>query len=95
MTLAADGVLARERLLDESLAALRRDFAPHHARWYQRLFAALEPTLDELEARVDDLLALLAADNAANLAVGLRALGELERAKLLPATRSSTPSGRR
>ncbi|MEY2513454.1 MAG: hypothetical protein QOJ89_812 [bacterium] len=85
VTLAADGVVSRERLLDESLGALRRDFAPHHARWYQRLFAALEPSTDELEARVDDLLALLAADNPANLALALRALAELERAKRLPA----------
>jgi hypothetical protein len=85
VTLAADGVLPRDRLLDESLGALRRDFAPHHARWYQRLFAALQPSVDELAARVDDLLALLAAENPANLALGLKALTDLERAKRLPA----------
>ncbi len=76
-----------ERLLDETLRALRRDFAPHHARWHQKFFQALEPTADELEAALDDLLALLAAGNPALVAFALRALADLERGKRLPADR--------
>ena len=85
--LAAQGVIARERLLDEGLAALRRDFAPYHARWHLKLLAELEPTADELEARLDDLLALLAAEDPAVVAFGLKTLAELERARRLPPER--------
>jgi uncharacterized protein DUF6493 len=82
--LAADGTISRDRLLDESLAALRRDFSPHNARWYHKLHEALEPTPEERLARLDDLLALLASAHPAVVGFALRALEKLERARLLP-----------
>ncbi len=85
--LAADGTIPRARLLDETLAALRRDFSAHNARWYHKLHEALEPTPEEQLARLDELLALLAAADPAVVGFALRALDKLERARLLPAER--------
>jgi hypothetical protein len=83
--LAADGTISRARLLDETLAALRRDFSPHNARWYHKLHEALEPTPEEHVARLDELLALLASSDAAVVGFSLRALDRLERKGVLPA----------
>ena len=83
--LAADGTVPRDRLLDQSLTALRRDFSPYHARWFRKLHEALEPTPDEHAARQDELLALLASEDPAVVAFAVRALAKLERAKRLDA----------
>jgi Family of unknown function (DUF6493) len=85
--LAAEGTVPRDRLLDATLEALRRDFSPHNTRWFTKMHDALEPTPEEHAARLDDLLALLAAEDPANVGFSLRALGRLERAKRLPADR--------
>ena len=85
--LAADGTIPRDRLLDETLAALRRDFSAHNSRWYHKLHETLEPTPEEQLARLDELLALLASADPAVVGFALRALGRLERARLLPADR--------
>ena len=85
--LAADGTISRDRLLDETLAALRRDFSAHNARWYHKLYEALEPTPEEQVARLDELLALLAAGDPAVVGFALRALDKLERKRPLPADR--------
>lgn len=85
--LAAEGTIPRQRLLDESLAALRRDFSAHNARWFHKFYEALEPTDDEQLERLDELLALLAAPDPAVVGFALRALDKLERRKLLPGDR--------
>lgn len=82
--LSAEGRIDRQRLLDASLAALRSDFSPYNARWHQQLHNALDPTLDEHAARVADLLALLAAQDAALVGFSLRLLGKLEKARRMP-----------
>ena len=83
--LAADGAVPRDRLLDASLAALRRDFTPAAARWHYAFYEALEPTPEEHVARLDELLALLASEDPAIVGFALRVLDKLERAKRLPA----------
>jgi hypothetical protein len=85
--LAAEGTIPRKRLLDESLRALRRDFSAHNARWYYKLYEALEPTEEEQLERLDQLLALLAAPDPATVGFALRALGKLERTRSLPVDR--------
>lgn len=57
--LARDGDLDRQRLLDASLSALHRDLNRSRARWFTRLFDALEPDAEELRVRADVLLGLL------------------------------------
>jgi hypothetical protein len=49
--LAADGTVDRQRVLDATLDALGRDFAPYRAGWFSRLHTALRPTTDEAAAR--------------------------------------------
>lgn len=66
--LAADPAV-RARLLDESLAALLRDFAPRAVTWYPRVHRGLEPTPAETMARWGTHVAVLAA--APSVAVGL------------------------
>jgi hypothetical protein len=91
--LEADGTVPRERLLDETLGALRRDFTPHNSRFFHKLYDALEPTVDEHAARLDDLLALLASEDPAVVGFALRPLGQLERAKRLPPDRVAEAIG--
>jgi hypothetical protein len=78
VTLASEGRLERDRLLDVSLDALTRDFRPSGIRWYAQLHEELEPTADERTARMDRYLALLAGPAPAALkagVTGIKALG--------------------
>lgn len=59
----------RERLLDESLGALLRDFSAKNILWYPRVHRLLEPTPQEIIARQNTYLAVLAT--APSTAVGL------------------------
>lgn len=83
VALSAEGMIPRERLLDETLAALRRDFSPYCARWFHKTHEALEPTLEERAARSADYRALLAAPDPAVVGFAVRALVVLARAKRL------------
>lgn len=85
--LAAEGVVPRDRLLDASLAALRRDFTPYVARWHRQLHEMLDPTVDEHAARESDLLALLASQDGALVGFAVRSLGALEKAGRVDAAR--------
>ena len=85
--LAVEGTISRDRLLDETLAALRRDFSAHNARWYRELHEALDPTPEERLARLEELLPLLAASDPAVVGFALRSLDKLERKRLLPPDR--------
>ena len=53
------GLLSRERVLDATLDALTRDFAPFRAGWFSRFHAELAPTLPELQARQERYVRLL------------------------------------
>jgi hypothetical protein len=77
VTLAREGRLDRERLLDASLDALTRDFRPSGIRWYAQLHEELGPTDDERRARVDRYLALLASSAPAALKAGLTGIKAL------------------
>ncbi|MGC3953139.1 MAG: DUF6493 family protein [Propionicimonas sp.] len=80
----------RQRLLDESLRALLRDFSAKNILWYHRIHRLVDPTLDEVAARQPDYLAVLAT--APSTAVGLaqdmlvRAAGRLDPSALLDAS---------
>ncbi len=74
--LSADGLLPRDRLLDVSLAALRRDFAAFRAGWFSRFHEAMHPTRDERRARVIDYLALLTSPTPATVSFAVQALVE-------------------
>ncbi|MGE0759400.1 MAG: DUF6493 family protein [Pirellulaceae bacterium] len=60
-TLASQGQLSRERLLDEALGALERDFNHYRARWFLEFYDRLDPTEAELAAHGPRLLGLLRA----------------------------------
>lgn len=79
--LAAAGVLGRNRLLDESLEALGRDFAPFRAGWFSRFHEQLAPTVDERAARVQRYLDLTASSAPATVGFAVKALTAVERAK--------------
>jgi hypothetical protein len=83
--LSREGKLSRERLLDESLNALQRDFAQFRAGWFSRLHEELSPTLEEREARRDRYLALLASRIPPTVSFALKALAILDKAERLPA----------
>ncbi|MEN3279943.1 MAG: hypothetical protein V7607_1083 [Solirubrobacteraceae bacterium] len=80
LELSASGHLARDRLLDASLAALARDFSSFRAGWYSRFHEALEPTASERAARTDAYLRLLSSHVANTVSFALKALNRLAKA---------------
>jgi Family of unknown function (DUF6493) len=76
--LADEGLLDRQRLLDESLAALTRDFRASTVSWYAKLHEALAPTADERRARLDVYLALVASPTPSVVKEGLVGLRAVE-----------------
>lgn len=97
---ANEGLLDRQRLLDASLEALARGFAPQRARWHYRFHELMEPTPLERVARAGLYFDLLASPVgpiasfaiAALTIVGKRRLLEPERVvdRVEPALFSST-----
>lgn len=83
--LADEKILPRNRLLDESLNALEKDFAQFRAGWYSRFFVALAPTIDEIHARHDKLLFLLDSQIKPTISFALKYLQQLEKKKRLDA----------
>ncbi len=84
LELAREGRLDRGRLLDASLEALERDFAPFRAGWFSRFHEALEPTLDERAERCERYVRLLASSIPPTVSFALSALDELAKAGRLP-----------
>jgi hypothetical protein len=76
--LAEEGQLDRQRLLDESLDALMRDFRPSTLGWYASFHEALEPTHEEREARLERYLSLATAPVPVAVKAGLAALKHLD-----------------
>ena len=72
--LAAEGKLDRQRLLDASLDALMRDCKPADLGWYAQFHEALEPTLEERQARLDRYQVLVTSPSVPALRAGLAAL---------------------
>ncbi|MEZ5205754.1 MAG: DUF6493 family protein [Acidimicrobiales bacterium] len=80
VTLAAEGRLDRDRLLDASLDALQRGFAAFRAQWFGALHEALQPTIDERASRAPTYLALASSPVGATASLALRALAQLDAA---------------
>lgn len=72
--LCAEGQLPRGRLLDASLAALRRDFTAFRAGWFSRFHERLEPTKEERRERTPAYVALLSSSVPATVSFAVRAL---------------------
>lgn len=73
-TLSEEGALSRQRMLDDTLTALRADWAPFRAGWLSRFHEQLEPTLEERRARRPAYVALLASPVPATVSFATRAL---------------------
>ncbi len=73
-TLSREGSIDRPRLLDASLAALGRDFAPFRAGWFAQFHELLAPTRDERKERETAYVALLANPVPATVSFAIRAL---------------------
>lgn len=82
--LSEDGTLSRDRLLDESLNALGRDFAQFRAGWFSRFHDALAPTLEERVVRRDQYLRLLGSSIPPTVSFALKAVLQLDKANELP-----------
>lgn len=78
-TLASDGTVDRDRLLDTILRACLADWAAADLTWYVRLHEALAPTAEEVAVRQVTYARLLAAAFGPAVALALDALGRLER----------------
>jgi hypothetical protein len=61
VSLARQGHLDRERLIDACLEAFLRDFPPTRVEWYAQLHEQLELSVSQMSARADTYLALLGA----------------------------------
>jgi hypothetical protein len=57
--LSKEGLLARDRLLESTLSVLETDIKADRARWYLKLHERLEPTQQELGARLDRYAGIL------------------------------------
>ena len=94
-TLADTGELDRQRLLDASLAALRRDWLPFRAQWMTAFHTGLAPTVEERAARAGDYAALLRAQAPAVVGFAVTALTQLQKAGRLDEAlllRSASPA---
>ncbi|MCB9471391.1 MAG: hypothetical protein H6677_24165 [Candidatus Obscuribacterales bacterium] len=76
--LCKEGHLNRERLLDESLAALLRDFIQFRAGWFSRFHEALEPTYNERKEREETYLKLLGSSIPPTVSFALKALKQIQ-----------------
>ncbi|MBI1270047.1 hypothetical protein GC174_06425 [bacterium] len=76
--LCKEGHLSRERLLDESLAALLRDFIQFRAGWFSRFHEALEPTYNERKEREEAYLKLLGSSIPPTVSFALKALKQIQ-----------------
>ena len=83
LKLCENGFLDRDRLLDVSLDALERDFGQFRAGWYSRFHTALAPSVDEMAARADRYLRLLASMVPPTVSFALKALKEIEKGSRL------------
>ena len=83
--LAAEGHLDRDRLIDATLDAFTRDFAPNRVGWYALFHDRMNPSVDEMAARTGKYLSLLAVSAKPGVAVGQRAVGQLTDAGLVAA----------
>lgn len=63
VTLAEQGHLDRDRLIDACLGAFLRDFAPNRVGWYAQLHEHLGVSVPEMSARAGTYLALLGANS--------------------------------
>jgi hypothetical protein len=73
-TLSREGRLSRDRLLNESLAALGRDFAPFRAAWFAQFHELLSPTPEERKEREGAYVGLLGSPVPATVSFAIRAL---------------------
>lgn len=76
--LCKEGHLSRDRLLDESLAALLRDFIQFRAGWFSRFHEALEPTYNERKEREETYLRLLGSSIPPTVSFALKALKQIQ-----------------
>jgi len=77
VTLAYDGTVPRDRLLDAALDAMLADWAATDVGWFIDRHDALEPSVEESAGRAQTYLRLLASDVGRVVQVGLRAAGTL------------------
>lgn len=85
LALANEGTISRDRLLDACLAALGRDFKPAVAQTFSVFHEQIAPNEDELAARQDTYLRLLASPLESTVGLALRQLTRLQRAGRLDA----------
>jgi Family of unknown function (DUF6493) len=78
--LATEGRISRERLLDATIDGLSRDMHNLRARWFAMLHDRLEPTSEELAARVTRYRDLLGSRNASTVAFALPVVRKLVKA---------------
>ena len=79
ISLSEQGVPDRERLLDESLIALTRDFNQFRAGWFSRFHEAMKPTSEEQFQRLETYARLLASPIPATVSFALRMLGSSDK----------------
>jgi hypothetical protein len=77
--LSSEAVISRERLIDECLGALRRDFAPGVAQSFTAFHDQLGPSIDEMTRRTDEYLVLLGSPVESTVGFALRHLTQVER----------------
>lgn len=81
--LAENGLLSRERLLQESLHALNRDFREVQLRWYSKFHEILAPTVDERAALEAEYRALLSNKVRTTVKLAVDALTEINKSREL------------
>jgi len=83
LTLCEEGLLSRDRLLDETLAALGCDFIQHRAGFFSRLHEALKPSVEERATRVETYMGLLPSAIPPTVTFAVKALKVLQKARRL------------
>lgn len=74
VALDTEGLVDRDRLLDEMLAALGRGFTQHRNKWFTKHFADFNPTKEEVTARQRLLFTALSSGVPSNASFAIKQL---------------------
>ena len=74
LSLVEDSTIKRSQVLQATLNALKRDFAPFRVGWFSRMHELLNPTLAERLLYRDDYLALIQSRVPATVSFAIKAL---------------------
>lgn len=77
IALESEGLIDRDRLLDEMLKALSRGFSAHHSRWFTKHYEDFNPSVEETSARQHLLITAMGSGVDSTISFAVKQLSRL------------------